>query len=130
MYNFKQHWCLYEFLVKSTKEVGLFAVQMPADERGHKQLGRGHAASHLFQLALVLVLGVLVMAEPWPTTGQWRAVFGGFGIVYALQVRLHMRPLIAVSFPISCFVHNVNLGDTVSARWIGPALAVIICLLL
>ncbi len=60
-------------------------VQMPADERGAKQLGRGHAASHLFQLALVLVLGTLVMAEPWPTTGQWRAVFGGFGIVYALQ---------------------------------------------
>ena len=58
---------------------------MPADERGAKQLGKGHAASHLFQLALVLVLGVLVMAEPWPTTGQRRAVFGGFGIVYALQ---------------------------------------------
>lgn len=59
--------------------------KMPANEQGHKQLGRGAAASHMFQLALVLVLGVLVMAEPWPTTGQWRAVFGGFGIVYALQ---------------------------------------------
>lgn len=73
---------------------------MPADERGHKQLGRGPAASHMFQLALVLVLGVLVMAEPWPTTGQWRAVFGGFGIVYALQAS------VACPLKISCW-HSV-----------------------
>jgi len=120
---------MYEFHVKRTKEGDLIAVQMPADERGHKQLGRGHAASHLFQLALVLVLGVLVMAEPWPTTGQWRAVFGGFGIVYALQARLHMRPLIAVAFFGPCFVRNMTLGDTASVRWFGPALAVMIFLL-
>ena len=59
---------------------------MPAEERGHKQLGRGHALSHLAQLGLTLLLGILVMAEPWPTVTAWRAVYGGFGILYALQV--------------------------------------------
>lgn len=62
-------------------------MQMPEDERGHKQLGRGAAASHLAQLGMVLVLGVLAMGQPWVTVGQWRAVFGGFGVIYALQVR-------------------------------------------
>ncbi len=61
-------------------------LQMPEDEKGHKQLGRGHALSHLAQLGLTLLLGILVMAEPWPTVSAWRAVYGGFGIVYALQV--------------------------------------------
>ena len=59
---------------------------MPEDERGYKQLGRLHAASHLMQLALVLVLGVLLMGEPWPSISQWRAVYAGFGMIYALQV--------------------------------------------
>ena len=60
---------------------------MPEEERGHKQLGRAHALSHLAQLGLTLLLGILVMGEPWPTVAAWRAVYGGFGIVYALQVR-------------------------------------------
>ena len=61
------------------------AVQMPEDERGNKELGRGPALAHLAQLALVLALGVLVMSRPWPDTGQWRAACGGFGVIYALQ---------------------------------------------
>ena len=61
-------------------------LQMPAEERGAKQLGRAQAASHLAQLGLTLALGILVMAEPWPTASSWRAVYGGFGILYALQV--------------------------------------------
>ena len=65
---------------------GLVHVQMPEEERGHKQLGRGHALSHLAQLGLTLLLGILVMAEPWPTVSAWRAVYGGFGVLYALQV--------------------------------------------
>jgi hypothetical protein len=66
-------------------------LQIPEDERGHKQLSRFEAASHLMQLALVLVLGVLVMGEPWPTVSQWRCVFGVFGVIYALQVRGYVR---------------------------------------
>ena len=58
------------------------AVQMPEDERGNKELGRGPARA---QLALVLALGVAVMSRPWPDTGQWRAACGGFGVIYALQ---------------------------------------------
>lgn len=65
----------------------LMRMQMPEEERGHKQLGRAHALSHLAQLGLTLLLGILVMGEPWPTVAAWRAVYGGFGIVYALQVR-------------------------------------------
>jgi ethanolaminephosphotransferase len=60
-------------------------MQMPDDEKGHKQLGRAHAAGHLAQLALLLVLGVLAMAQPWPSVGQWRAVFGAYGVIYALE---------------------------------------------
>ncbi|CAL5221609.1 g3829 [Coccomyxa viridis] len=58
---------------------------MPEEERGHKQLGRAQALSHLAQLGLTLLLGILVMAEPWPTVSAWRAVYGGFGVLYALQ---------------------------------------------
>ena len=68
------------------------AVQVPADERGNKELGRGHAAAHLAQLALVLALGVLVMSQPWPDTGQWRAACGGFGVIYALQALTILLP--------------------------------------
>ena len=39
-------------------------MQMPEEERGHKQLGRAQALSHLAQLGLTLLLGILVMAEP------------------------------------------------------------------
>ena len=59
---------------------------MPEEERGYKQLGRRAALSHLMQLGLTLLLGILVMGEPWPSTFAWRAVYGGFGVVYALQV--------------------------------------------
>ena len=59
---------------------------MPEEERGCKQLGRLAALSHLMQLGLTLLLGILVMGEPWPSTFAWRAVYGGFGVVYALQV--------------------------------------------
>ncbi|CAK0780569.1 hypothetical protein CVIRNUC_005097 [Coccomyxa viridis] len=59
--------------------------QMPEEERGYKQLGRLAALSHLMQLGLTLLLGILVMGEPWPSTFAWRAVYGGFGVVYALQ---------------------------------------------
>ena len=58
---------------------------MPEDEKGHKQLGRAHALGHLAQMVLLLVLGVLAMREPWPTVGQWRAVFGAYGVIYALE---------------------------------------------
>ena len=61
-------------------------LQMPEEERGYKQLGRLAALSHLMQLGLTLLLGILVMGEPWPSTFAWRAVYGGFGVVYALQV--------------------------------------------
>ena len=60
-------------------------AQMQEDEKGHKQLGRAHALGHLAQMVLLLALGVLAMREPWPTVGQWRAVFGGYGVIYALE---------------------------------------------
>ena len=67
-------------------KASLRALQMPEEERGYKQLGRLAALSHLMQLGLTLLLGILVMGEPWPSTFAWRAVYGGFGVVYALQV--------------------------------------------
>lgn len=74
-------------------------LQMPEDEKGHKQLGRGHALSHLAQLGLTLLLGILVMAEPWPTVSAWRAVYGGFGIVYALQVSCFRKEKFVTQVP-------------------------------
>ena len=73
------------------------SVQMPEDEKGHKQLGRAHAAGHLAQLALLLVLGVLAMAQPWPSVGQWRAVFGAYGVIYALEASSPSSMLHAVT---------------------------------
>jgi ethanolaminephosphotransferase len=64
---------------------------LSAAARGSKQLGRPAAASHAAQLALLLGLGAVAMLEPvragraaWHT----RVVFGSFGIVYALEVRV------------------------------------------
>lgn len=74
-------------------------MQMPEEERGHKQLGRGHALSHLAQLGLTLLLGILVMGEPWPTVSAWRAVYCGFGIVYAVQVSLFEEAAASASLP-------------------------------
>ena len=71
----------------------LRCLQMPEEERGHKQLGRLAALSHLMQLGLTLLLGILVMAEPWASTFAWRSVYGGFGVVYALQVCSVHAPL-------------------------------------
>lgn len=81
-------------------------LQMPEDERGHKQLGRAHALSHLAQLGLTLLLGILVMAEPWPTASAWRAVYGGFGILYALQVS---------GFPIGMQIYELHASDRARA---------------
>ena len=83
-------------------------MQMPVDERGNKELGRGQALAHLAQLALVLALGILVMSQPWPAAGQWRAVCGGFGVIYALQA-LPLPSLLLVS----CSTHLHQCYDCI-----------------
>lgn len=35
----------------------------------------------------MILQGILVMSGPWLTVSAWRAVYGGFAIMYALQVR-------------------------------------------
>nr|QZD35611.1 CDP-ethanolamine:1, 2-diacylglycerol ethanolaminephosphotransferase [Lobosphaera incisa]QZD35612.1 CDP-ethanolamine:1, 2-diacylglycerol ethanolaminephosphotransferase [Lobosphaera incisa] len=58
---------------------------LPAPERGHKQLGSGHAASHLAQVVLILGLGAILMLEPASAHGQARVVVATYGLVYALE---------------------------------------------
>jgi hypothetical protein len=59
---------------------------LPKRERGHKQLGPSHAASHLAQLVAMFALGGVLLGMPHPSPGQGRLVMATFGVVYALQV--------------------------------------------
>ncbi|KAK9829687.1 hypothetical protein WJX72_007350 [[Myrmecia] bisecta] len=58
---------------------------MPLHERGHKQMGFSHALSHLVQIVLILVMGVIIMLEPATSPGQARAIVAMYGLVYALE---------------------------------------------
>lgn len=56
---------------------------LPADERGYKELGRGAMTRHLCIVAALLVLGTVVTSEQGEY-GTCRTVSVAFGLMYAL----------------------------------------------
>ena len=65
-------------------------AQMPAAERGHKQLGRAAAVRHLSQLLAVLGMCTIALLEACRGgVSQARATLVTAGLAYALQARLH-----------------------------------------
>lgn len=89
----------------------IVASQMlPAEDRGHKRLGRREAVTHVLQLALLFTLGAFVMLQSHKSPGQLRACFAIFGIVYALQatrlIMMHMckEPFELFWWPITVIV--------------------------
>ena len=68
--------------------VGGYGPQLPADERGAKLLGSREALKQVAQFVLLFGLGALLLSQPMLAPGQIRAVYGTFGVIYALQVRL------------------------------------------
>ena len=65
----------------------LLALQilLPVKERGHKELGRRNAGSHLIQLALINTVGALTMLSSMSSVSLCRASTAIFGIIYALE---------------------------------------------
>ena len=64
---------------------------MPAEERGHKQLGRGHALSHLAQLGLTLLLGIATGVLQFLLALCIAFFFGVYGDRMAVFLRAIMR---------------------------------------
>lgn len=83
---------------------------LPAEDRGHKRLGRREALSHVAQLVMLFTLGAYVMSQDLIAPGQLRACFAIFGIVYALQatrlIMMHMckEPFELFWWPITVIV--------------------------
>lgn len=72
------------FRLSGTRQ--LERTTLPKKEQGSKQLGTGHAAAHLAQLACFFLLtGVLLSMSADAAPGQGRVALLTFGITYSLQ---------------------------------------------
>lgn len=60
-------------------------VALPAEERGHKELGRGSAIGHLISLQTVNIVGGIMLFLCLKTPTAAPAVNAIFGIIYAQQ---------------------------------------------
>ncbi|KAG1676918.1 hypothetical protein FOA52_014794 [Chlamydomonas sp. UWO 241] len=86
-----RHLYFAAFILGAASQVFEQAVRMlrhrpedlPADERGYKELGRGAMARHLGIVVALLALGTLITSEQG-AYGSARAVSVAFGLMYAL----------------------------------------------
>lgn len=97
----------------------LLKTSLPKDERGHKELGRAAALSHLLQILWTCMgLGVILMLPLVPRSHS-RIVFEIFGVNYALQAtRMIMAHMSKEPFQITTW-SNVLILIQVLNYWTG-----------
>ena len=60
-------------------------VKLPAEERGHKQLGRAAAVWHLLQLQLLFILCAWTTLAPTDSPWHARVLLATSGLAYSYE---------------------------------------------
>lgn len=62
------------------------AVKVPANERGHKELGKANAVKQLLQLNVLFILGPWTTLEHTDSPYHTRTLMATYGLAYSLEV--------------------------------------------